>query len=69
MTVSGKQRLVDGILEYIEKNFNDPSLSLSTMAADLGYNSKYISKMFKEDVGSKYISRMEEMEATAGQME
>lgn len=54
VAVTGKQRLVDNILEYIEKNFNDASLSLSTMAEALGYNPKYISKVFKEDVGSSF---------------
>lgn len=52
--VTGKQRLVDNILEYIEKNFNDASLNLTTLAEDLGYNPKYISKVFKEEIGSSF---------------
>jgi len=57
----GKQRLVDNILEYIEKNFNDVSLSLSTMAENLGYNPKYVSAVFKDKMGisyTKYVKKI-----------
>ncbi len=52
--IIGKQRLVDGILEYVEENFKDASLSLSTVAEHLGYNSKYLSKVFKEELGTSF---------------
>ena len=52
--INGKQRLMNNILKYIEKNFNDSSLSLTTLAEAFGYNPKYISKVFKDEVGSSF---------------
>lgn len=53
---NGKQKLIDDILKYIEKNFNDSSLSLSTLAETFGYNPKYISKIFKDEVGNSFTN-------------
>ena len=54
--INGKQRLIDDILKYIEKNFNVPSLSLSILAEAFGYNPKYISKIFKDEIGSSFTN-------------
>ena len=59
--ITGKQRLADDILKYIEENFKDVSLSLGTVAEHLGYNPKYLSRTFKEEVGisfTKYVKNI-----------
>ena len=52
--ITAKQRLVDEILDYIEQNFKDSSLNLNTVAEHLGYNPKYLSKVFKDDLGTSF---------------
>ena len=37
--------------DYLERNFSDSRLSLSTVAAALGYNEKYLSHLFKSGMG------------------
>ena len=34
-------------LKYLEQNFTDPALTLKTLSQTLGYNDKYISRVFK----------------------
>lgn len=58
MSESKEQHLISNILKYIEENFTSNTLSLNSMADELNYNSKYISKIFKENIGvtfSEYI--------------
>ena len=46
------------IVKYIDENFADPALSLTTIATSFGYNEKYLSHRFKEHTGvgfSKYL--------------
>lgn len=52
--ITGKQRLMDDILEYIEENFKETSLNLSTLAQHLGYHPKYLSKVFKDELGTSF---------------
>lgn len=62
MTVSEKvpeNQLIGRILNYIENNFSDCELNLTTLADSLGYNSKYISRVFKNAIGipfSQYLT-------------
>ena len=51
-----EQRLTDSILEYIDLNFTDFSLNLSHMSAELGYSSKYVSRIFKQHLGMTFSS-------------
>jgi AraC-like DNA-binding protein len=44
-------RLVDRLLEIIDKNFDDPALSIQSVARMLNYNSKYLSHLFKKEMG------------------
>ncbi len=53
---SEEQTLTDSILEYIDLNFSNSGLTLSTMSDDLGYNEKYISRVFKNNVGMTFSS-------------
>lgn len=53
--------LVNDILKFIEDNFTDASLSLQSAASELGYNAKYISRIFKENLGvtfSEYLKNV-----------
>ena len=49
-----EQTLTDSILAYIDANFTDSSLNLSNTSDVLGYNEKYISRVFKENVGMTF---------------
>ena len=53
-----KQSLTGDILEYVEQNFSDSKLSLSTVSDALGYNHKYLSRIFKEDVGITFSEHL-----------
>ena len=48
-----KQRadVIDELMERIEEAFTDHTLSLSSLADEMGYNPKYLSHSFKEKVG------------------
>jgi len=55
------QYLLGDILEYIESNFTDHTFSLSSCADALGYNHKYISRIFKDgmkETFSEYVKNM-----------
>jgi len=53
-----KQSTTHDVLEYIEENFQDSKLTLSTAADALGYNPKYLSRIFKEDVGITFSEHL-----------
>lgn len=44
------------IKKYIEDNFTNSELSLSVAAEAIGYNSKYISRIFKREMGISFSS-------------
>ena len=46
--------LVNEIVRITEENFTDPTLSLNSVAQSLGYNSKYVSHVFKQTMGTGY---------------
>ncbi len=48
---SKKANCINKIIEMTEEEFSDPYLSISTIADALGYNSKYLSHIFKEEMG------------------
>lgn len=56
LTTTAEQRLITSMIKYIENNFSDSELSLQTMADSLGYNSKYISRIFKDSMGINFSS-------------
>lgn len=46
------------IVKYIDENFAEPTITLTTVAANFSYNEKYLSHRFKEHTGvgfSKYL--------------
>lgn len=53
-----KNVLVNKILSITEERFNDPYISVSEIAKELSYNSKYISHIFKEKTGISYSEHL-----------
>ena len=54
MEKNEKDDLVQRITALSEAYFNNPALSLSSIADELGYNAKYLSHAFKEKTGTSY---------------
>ena len=56
--LSSKSAEGNGIISEItamtEEHFNDPELSISSIALELSYNPKYLSSLFKRKVGISY---------------
>ena len=52
----GRSGPIAEILELTEAEFTDPALSLSSISQRLGYNAKYLSHLFKEDMGISYCN-------------
>lgn len=53
--------LINVIMKYLEDNFIDNELNLQKVSDALGYNSKYISRVFKENMGitfSAYLTNI-----------
>jgi AraC-like DNA-binding protein len=51
---SKKDNCVNKMIEMTEEEFSDSRLSIGMIAERLGYNSKYLSHMFKEEMGVGY---------------
>lgn len=61
MTVSRENALVPTARHYIEDHLTEPTLSLSAVAAALGYHPKYLSAAFKKETGiglTEYIASL-----------
>lgn len=62
MAPNGKndeQHLLGNLVKFIDENFNDSNLNLNSAAEAFGYNSKYISRVFKNSMGitfSEYLT-------------
>lgn len=53
--------IVSEMIEIMESNFNDPTLSISTIAEALSYNPKYISHIFKKEMGMGYSEYLRDL--------
>lgn len=51
---SADNGIVSEITSLTEEHFNDPELSISSVAMELSYNPKYLSSLFKRKVGISY---------------
>lgn len=51
---SQHNNVINKILQFTDEQFNNNDLSVSVIADELGYNSKYISHLFKEKMGISY---------------
>lgn len=45
---------IQKIIEFTEEHFQNTELSISVIADEIGYNSKYLSHLFKEKMGVSY---------------
>jgi two-component system response regulator YesN len=50
--------LIGRVREYIEMHYADPNLSLNQISDQFGMNPRYLSKLFKEEFGEKFIDYM-----------
>ena len=58
---SEQDSLVGKILKYTEENFRDPETSISCIAKNLSYNSKYLSHVFKSTMSMTYSEYLRNM--------
>ena len=58
--VTPRNGIVEKMLKLTEERFTDPMLSLSVLAEELSYNSKYLSHVFKEKMGIGYSEYLRE---------
>lgn len=59
--ISEEQNLVSAVLKCIDDHYTNSDLNLSAVAHQLGYNSKYISRFFKNQMGitfSAYLTNV-----------
>lgn len=52
--VPHQDRVLNIMLQITEEQFNNSELSISEIADELGYNSKYLSHLFKQKVGKNF---------------
>lgn len=48
---SNKDNLFSGVLDYIDKHFTEPDITLKSVAGIFAYSQKYFSQLFKKNVG------------------
>ncbi len=56
-----KSDIIAAILSISEERFTESTLTLSELADELGYNSKYISHLFKEKMGVAYTTYLRDL--------
>ena len=54
-TDSKQNAIIQKIIEITEENFQDPELSLTVIAKEIGYNPKYLSHFFKKKFNTSYV--------------
>jgi len=52
---SGHEKLVERVMEFIDREFASPQISLQAIADHVRKNPAYISKVFKEVTGDNYV--------------
>ena len=53
--------IVQAVRKYVENNYADCSLNLNSIAGALGRNSRYLSKVFKEETGEGILDYVNEL--------
>ncbi len=51
---SSQSDIIKRILEYTDESFRDPDLSISQISDEIGYNSKYLSHLFKKKMNMNF---------------
>jgi two-component system response regulator YesN len=56
LSVNGMKQndILQKIIDFTESNFDDPELSLASVAREIGYNAKYLSHFFKTKMHLNY---------------
>ena len=52
--------MIDRIKDYIEKNYKDPKINLTSVALQFGFSSSYLSRRFKQETGKNFIEYLTE---------
>ena len=62
LTPAKKERndVISKVISLTQKHFTDPTLSISAIADELGYDSKYLSSLFKKKKGIAYTAYLRE---------
>jgi YesN/AraC family two-component response regulator len=53
---SSEQHLVNAVIKLVDEGFSDNTLNLEAVSKKLGYNSKYVSRVFKNAMGTTFSS-------------
>ena len=53
-----KKNIISDIIDIIERNYQDPSLSLSYVSSTVGVSESYISRVFKKKTNTSYIKQV-----------
>jgi len=56
-----QESVVRKMIEITKERFSDPELSITVLSEELSYNSKYLSHIFKEQMGLKYTEYLRNM--------
>ena len=49
-----KDRMIDKVRNYVTEEFADPGLTLSSVSEKFDYNASYLSRAFKQAIGSSF---------------
>ena len=51
----------ENIRKYIEENYTDPKLNLAFAAQYFGFSASYLSRKFKQDIGTGFVEYLTEV--------
>ena len=52
--VTKSKTMISLLIEELDNRFNDPTISISTLAEEMAYNPKYLSHLFKKEMGISF---------------
>lgn len=52
--------MIKKIAKYVEENYTDPGINLTSTAQNFGFNPSYLSRRFKSETGSSFIEHLTE---------
>ena len=56
----GDESVSDQIMKYIEENYTDSKINLTSVAQTFGFSSSYLSRKFKQETGRNFIEYLTE---------
>ena len=57
----GREDQTENIRKYIEENYTDPKLNLAFAAQYFGFSASYLSRKFKQDIGTGFVEYLTEV--------